>query len=215
VASSTTTETQGAQQDPDTPTRIGGWLFRKRTSLPVPIILALVLIPAPGQSRGIGGLAAAGLLLVAAGESLRLWGVHHIGAISRTRTDSLGPLIDSGPFALVRNPLYIGNLMLWVGVTVSSGLVWLVPFVAVLLGFEYHAIVRWEERLLDNRMGLVYRDYLRRVPRWVPLLAAAPRGGRRAHASACSWRDTFFSERGTLLAIVGGYVLLALKGRFL
>jgi protein-S-isoprenylcysteine O-methyltransferase Ste14 len=214
VPPSTTTEAQGAQQDPDTLTRIGGWLFRKRTSLPVPIILALVLIPAPGPSS-IGGLAAAGGLLVAIGEALRLWGVHHIGAISRTRTDRLGPLIDSGPFALVRNPLYVGNFLLWVGFTLSSGLVWLVPLVAVLLGFEYHAIVRWEERLLEDRMGLVYRDYTRRVPRWVPRLQAGPNGGRSADASAFPWRETLFSERGTLLAIVGGYVLLGLKARVL
>jgi protein-S-isoprenylcysteine O-methyltransferase Ste14 len=214
VPPSTTTEAQGAQQDPDTLTRVGGWLFRKRTSLPVPIILALVLIPAP-REWNFGGLAAAGGFLVAVGEALRLWGVHHIGTISRTRTDRLGPLIDSGPFAWVRNPLYVGNFLLWVGFTLSSGLVWLAPLVALLLGFQYHAIVRWEERLLDDRMGLVYRDYVRRVPRWVPRLAAGPGGGRSAQASAFPWRDSLFSERGTLLAIAGGYLLLGLKARFL
>ncbi len=60
---------------------------------------------------------------VGAGELLRLWAVRHIGVISRTRSDRLGPLISTGPFGWVRNPLYIGNLALWSGFTVSAGLV--------------------------------------------------------------------------------------------
>ncbi len=97
-----------------------------------------------------------------------MWGVHHIGSISRTRSDRLGPLIDSGPFAMVRNPLYLGNILLWLGFAVSARLPWLVPIVLVLLLLEYHAIVRWEERLLETRIGDSYRQYMQRVPRWIP-----------------------------------------------
>jgi protein-S-isoprenylcysteine O-methyltransferase Ste14 len=207
------TETQPGQQDPDMTTRIGGWLFRKRTSLPIPVVLALLLVPAAAKAGDSTRLMAGGALLVAAGEVIRVWGVHHIGAVSRTRTDRLGPLIDTGPFALVRNPLYIGNLLLWVGFTVSSTLLWLVPIVILLLGLEYHAIVRWEERLLQTRMGQVYRDYMRRVPRWLPRLAGA-RGARGSHGTigpGFSWTETLFSERGTLLAIVAGYGVLWVK----
>src|SRR5262245_64531426 len=88
-----------------------------------------------------------GILLVAAGELVRLTAVHHIGAISRTRSDRLGPLVESGPFAHTRNPLYLGNILLWLGFTVSARLLWLTPIVFLLLAAEYHAIVRWEERL--------------------------------------------------------------------
>ena len=90
------------------------------------------------------------MLTVAAGEAVRLWAVHHIGAISRTRSDRLGPLIDSGPFAHVRNPLYLGNILLWLGFALSAHLLWLAPIVVMLLAFEYHAIVRWEETLLAD-----------------------------------------------------------------
>ena len=48
--------------------------------------------------------------------------VHHIGVISRTRSDRLGPLVASGPFALVRNPLYLGNIALWVGFALTARL---------------------------------------------------------------------------------------------
>lgn len=197
---------------------MGGWLFRRRSAIPLPIV-ALLLIPSSGPSAPAClscpscpscPTRLAGLLLVLAGELLRLWAVRHIGVISRTRSDRIGPLVDSGPFACVRNPLYLGNILLWVGFTLSAGLVWLAPLVAALLAFEYHAIVRWEERLVDSRIGAPYRAYKARVPRWLPRPAA-----RRPTPTLplFSWRQTFFSERGTLIAIAAGYAVLAIKDR--
>ncbi len=135
----------------------------------------------------------------------------HIGAISRTRSDRLGPLIASGPFARVRNPLYLGNILLWMGFAVAARLLWLAPVVVLLLALEYHAIVRWEEQLLTTRIGEPYVRYTREVPRWVPSLTpdtSTPAG------TTFSWKQTVFSERGTLLAIGAGFVLLWLKARF-
>ena len=204
-------ETQSTEQVPDTVVRIGGWLFRKRTSIPLPIVAALLLIP-PVSDRSDAWLVWAGLPIVLAGEFIRLWGVHHIGSVSRTRTERLGPLIDHGPFAKVRNPLYVGNILLWIGFAVSARLVWLAPVVFALLAVEYHAIVRWEERLLVGRMGDPYRQYLERVPRWIPKWSGRSASGEDA---AFSWRQTFYSERGTLIAIAAGYLLLALKASLL
>ena len=81
-----------------------------------------------------------------------------------------------------------------------------------LLGLEYHAIVRWEEALLESRLGQAYRDYAERVPRWVPSLGRGDRGLRRLK-EGFSWRATFFSERGTFIAIALGYLVLWLKLR--
>src|SRR5437773_684606 len=105
--------------------RVGGWLFRHRTALPVPLVLALLVIPDDPQWGPATVIA--GLVLTAAGESVRLWAVHHIGAVSRTRSDRLGPLIADGPFGIVRNPLYIGNIALWLGFALTARLVWLAP----------------------------------------------------------------------------------------
>src|SRR5437870_3145881 len=82
--------------------RFGGCLFRYRTSIPVPIVIALLLLPAPHLAHPLF-FDAAGIALVALGELIRLWAVRHIGVISRTRSDRLGPLVSTGPFALVRN----------------------------------------------------------------------------------------------------------------
>jgi protein-S-isoprenylcysteine O-methyltransferase Ste14 len=190
---------------------------------PVPLALAVLLLPVAGESWS-AAIVTVGVALVASGEALRLWGVRHIGAISRTRTDRLGPLVDDGPFAVVRNPLYLGNIALWVGFALIARLVWLAPALALVLGLEYHAIVTWEERLLTSRLGDAYRDYTTRVPRWIPnLLRTRHRRSAGPYSQevpappeslAYSWRDTFFSERGTLIAIAAGYGLLWIKARF-
>jgi protein-S-isoprenylcysteine O-methyltransferase Ste14 len=184
--------------------RFGGWLFRRRTWLPVPLALALLLIPA--SRRPSFALETLGATLVVAGELLRLWGVRHIGVISRTRGDRLGPLVDDGPFAYVRNPLYLGNIALWVGFALCAGVIWMAPLLLVVLGVAYHAIVRWEEGLLASRMGAPYLDYMTRVPRWIPRWRAAETPPRDL-----SWRATFFSERGTLIAIAVAGGLIAVK----
>ena len=213
----------------DPTTRLGGWLFRHRTALPLPVAAAILGLRA-GQAPPSAALAAIGVAITVAGELLRMWGVHHIGAISRTRADRVGPLVSSGPFARVRNPLYVGNIAIWVGFALTARLVWLAPVIVLLLGLEYHAIVRWEEQLLEDRLGDGYRSYKSRVPRWAPRLFN--RGARRdreeknvqdiSAVSAVSavttdgqsWKATLFSERGTLLAIGLGYLLLWLKARF-
>ncbi len=200
-----------AATQPDTTTRLGGWLFRHRTSLPLPVAIAILTLRI-GQAPPSTFLVGVGVAVTVVGELIRLWGVHHIGAISRTRSERLGPLVASGPFAVLRNPLYVGNIALWVGFALAARLVWLAPVVLVLLALEYHAIVRWEETLLESRLGQVYRDYAARVPRWIPSFTRGERGLRRM-TEGFSWRATLFSERGTLLAIAFGYVLLWLKFR--
>jgi protein-S-isoprenylcysteine O-methyltransferase Ste14 len=152
----------------------------------------------------------AGVALTLLGEGLRLWGVLHIGTISRTRGNRLGPLIVSGPFSIVRNPLYVGNIALWTGLALTGRAPVLAPIMFLLLALEYHAIVHWEERLLEERHGDDYRRYARLVPRWVPRLFADAMPPVPPTAPF-SWRDTFFSERGTLIAIALGYLLLWLK----
>jgi protein-S-isoprenylcysteine O-methyltransferase Ste14 len=209
------------------PAALGGWLFRHRTSIPLPVAVAILVLRV-GEAPPSTPLIVAGVGVTMLGEALRMWGVHHIGVISRTRSDRLGPLIASGPFAILRNPLYVGNIALWVGFALTARLVWLAPVILVLLGLEYHAIVRWEEQLLESRLGDAYRDYAARVPRWLPTFnrrARRERGGETppekdfsasSVASAAkrdpySWRETFYSERGTLLAIAAGYLLLWFK----
>jgi len=151
--------------------------------------------------------ASVGALFVVWGEYLRLWAVRHIGVISRTRSSRLGPLIVGGPYAYVRNPIYVGNLLLWAGVTC-----WydpkLLPVCWLVLLPHYYLMAKWEEHLLRERHDSTFHVYARRVPGWWPYWRRHP---TTLLPAAYTWRETLFSERGTLAALILGATLLAFK----
>lgn len=175
---------------------LGRWLFKYRSFVPIPIAVALVFV----RWRGTSSPAAlvAGPLLVALGQGLRIWAVRHIGTISRTRSTRLGPLVTGGPYALIRNPLYVGNLFLWTGFAVWSRLLWMIPLVWLVFIVEYGAIERWEASSLQGQFSAAYEEYIRAVPKWLPRWSRMGEAFRSRGTHP--WREVFFSERGTLLA---------------
>ena len=189
---------------PDRATTAGGWAFRNRSWLPVPLGIALMAL-SWNSTRSIP-FALAGLIVLVAGQAIRFWAVRHIGPISRTRACRVGPLITSGPYALTRNPLYVGNWCLWTGIVIIAGVPWMLPLIWLAFGLQYGEIVEWEERLIGKRLAR-YRDYAAQVPRWWPKRnwSCAP----SSHpAGVFTWREVLHSERGTLLALVGVLILL-------
>jgi len=187
----------------------GAWLFRYRSFLPVPLALMLLLI----RSGEVDGkvLTAAGALIVLAGQSLRLWAVRHIGTISRTRTTRYGPLMTAGPYAIVRNPLYVGNWLLWTGFAVWSRLLWMLPIAWIVFFVQYRAIANWEAAFIRSKYLTAYDEYAGQVRAWMPRWP--PRAALLAVTPLHPWRDVFFSERGTLLAVALMSLLLTIKQR--
>lgn len=186
--------------------RLGAWAFRQRSWLPVPLGLAVVGLRT-GEMQGPLPLAA-GVALVVVGESMRFWAVRHIGTISRTRTSTRqGPLITSGPFRIVRNPLYLGNWMIWTGLVLASRLLWMLPIAWAVFALQYGTMVIWEEARLRSMFGRQYDRYALDVPRWVPSRPNDLAPLQTKHP----WRAVAFSERGTIAAIVLVGSLLAIK----
>lgn len=189
------------------PGRAGAWAFRQRSWLPVPIALALVLMH-QGQARGAWPLFV-GPAFIVSGQSLRFWAIRHIGAISRTRTTRFGRLVTDGPYALLRNPLYVGNWLLWTGFTIWSALIWMLPIVWAVFVLQYGAITRWEEERLRLHFGPEYDGYARNVRRWQPRWSALSQA--IATSASHPWHEVLFSERGTLAAIALMSLLLTVK----
>lgn len=76
-------------------------------------------------------------------------------------------LVTNGPFSFSRNPIYLANTMLMIGAGLIAGIVWLIllaPFAA--FATTKLAIER-EEQHLQARFGKRYRDYSKKVRRWV------------------------------------------------
>ena len=188
---------------------LGGFVFKYRSFVPVPIALVLVFVHYGATTASWAPVA--GALLVVLGQGVRLWAVRHIGTISRTRANRYGPLISDGPYALVRNPLYIGNFCLWIGFVVWSRLLWMLPVAVAIFQVEYVAITGFEASLLRDKYPEAYARYAAAVPAWIPRLSNLP--DALASRGSHPWREVFFSERGTLIAVAVMTALLLLKGR--
>lgn len=147
-----------------TAARIGAWLFRYRGFLPIPFLLVPLLAPGTQTVRGW----VIGAALIVAGEVFRMMGVAAAGTVTRRRSRDVQRLVDYGIFGWVRNPLYIGNLLIWIGFVVGSGVLWFLPIAIVLFAIEYTLIVRYEEGVLESIFGAEYLAYKARTPRWFP-----------------------------------------------
>lgn len=104
-----------------------------------------------------------GAALMILGELVRLWA---LGFVERKGTK----LSMSGPYALTRNPLYVGNFLLGLGVIVICAN-WILAAIYI-IGYTvmYLGTIRNEEMELQQRFGKVYEDYCKNVPRLFPRL---------------------------------------------
>ena len=138
------------------------WAFKYRGGVWTALFVIILALARPESSR-----VAAGIVLVALGQLLRFWGA---GCIKRYRGEEVKAeeLAMWGPYALVRNPLYVGNGLIGLGWGWIAGfwptVVFLVTF-WVLYGL---LIVPHEEAFLRGKFGLAYEDYCARVGRFFP-----------------------------------------------
>ncbi len=97
-----------------------------------------ILVSAAGRPRATWFIV--GFILVIIGIAIRLWASGHIKKDKVLATD--------GPYAIVRHPLYVGNIMLGLGFAIASGLWWSFPLlIGFLIGFYPPAIRREDEKL--------------------------------------------------------------------
>ena len=141
-------------------------IFRVRSYTPIPFIIIILFFAQPTSLSLLFGL-----LCTLLGECIRFWGVGIIGSETRTTEKVDGSsLYTSGPFSYVRNPLYIGNMMMYSGIAIMSN-VWLPLFPLLVIVFfivQYNIIVHLEEEFLTKKFGEEYRQYCTQVPRFLP-----------------------------------------------
>jgi protein-S-isoprenylcysteine O-methyltransferase Ste14 len=110
------------------------------------------------------------LLLVAAGLAGVVWtlALHFVRTSQRVRWERTpGYLLIRGPYQFTRNPMYLAELVLWLGWALFYGSVAVFIACVVLWVMMNFVAVPREERELEARFGEAYRDYKRTVPRWL------------------------------------------------
>ena len=109
----------------------------------------------------------------------------------------------------MRNPLYVGNLLIWLGFVIGSGVLWFVPIALVLFAVEYSLIVRYEEGVLESIFGAEYVEYKRHTPRWLP------RPPKLVAKGEHDWGEALRSEVSTFAQYVALAVAFWIKARLL
>jgi protein-S-isoprenylcysteine O-methyltransferase Ste14 len=168
---------------------LGTLLFRFRSFTPVPVILALGALvwwtrgtPGPGGALVDAVLDVAGLLVAFAGQALRFYtlGLVPEGTSGQGFQLEASTLNTRGPYAHVRNPLYLGNLGIVLGLLLVVHNPWAYPLTLGFFFGEYFFIIRAEEAFLRQRFGEAFEDFCARVPRWIPRLSPAFAGRLRS-----------------------------------
>jgi len=180
--------------------------FKLRSYTPIPLLVVLILTADPALTPFLWGL---GLILL--GESLRVWAVAHAGGATRTREVGAPMLVTSGPFAHTRNPLYVANAVIYIGIALLAGghPAWIAGALAF-VAIQYSAIVSLEEETLTKLFDAEYRFYQRHVPRWgVRLLPWSWSLPRRP-----DWRDSWRNEKHTRANLIIALAVFGLMGSF-
>jgi protein-S-isoprenylcysteine O-methyltransferase Ste14 len=115
---------------------------------------------------------ATGILILLAGSMLRRYCFRTLGRYftANVRVQADQPVIEDGPYRLVRHPSYTGGMIMYLG----TGLAltnWLSTLILLGMGaLTYAYRVRVEERALGNSIGRPYLEYMRRTKRFVPFV---------------------------------------------
>lgn len=141
-------------------------IFRYRSYTPIPFVILMLIF----ENATVTSLIV-GFVIAVSGELIRLWGVSWAGSETRTTRGVGGTyLVISGPFGHVRNPLYVGNILMYFGLGIMSmSLFPYLQIVAILFFIiQYQFIVKEEEGFLINKFENDYQKYLQNVPRFFP-----------------------------------------------
>ena len=76
-------------------------------------------------------------------------------------------LVTTGPFGITRNPMYLANTLLLIGVAFVTGIVWFLPLAFIAAFATQKVAIEREEKMLAAKFGKKYRDYAKRVRRWI------------------------------------------------
>lgn len=103
-----------------------------------------------------------GIALILIGIGGRLWSILYIGGRKSAE------VVTTGPYSVMRNPLYFFSTIAAVGIGTQTGSAIVAVASAVLCAAAFHIVTLREERHLTTVLGAPYKDYVARVPRFFP-----------------------------------------------
>jgi protein-S-isoprenylcysteine O-methyltransferase Ste14 len=160
--------------------KLGNWLFRWRSYLPLATIglflLGLRYFTYPYDLHELDQLWEILCLLISSlGFAIRFITAGTIprGTSGRnTRKQVAEQLNTTGMYSLVRHPFYLGNFIIWLGISLFLRLWWVSISLILIFTIIYGLIIVAEERFLQNKFGQAYRDWAGKTPVFLPRFKA-------------------------------------------
>lgn len=138
-----------------------------------------------------------GMVLIFLGEGIRIWAAGHL--------QKNEVLTVTGPYAYVKNPLYIGSIFITTGFCIMADNIYLLAAAFFMFCFHY---IPYKKKVegdrLKNRFGNQYEDYDEKVPEYLPRT-------KRYSDQKGSWQVKHFienSEEGILVIVLAGIFLV-------
>lgn len=193
--------------------KLGNFLFRYRNGL-FPLVYLLLFFKSPPVFAGIYLPLFLGLGVALSGQAIRAVtiGLDYIVRGGKNRRVYAEELVTGGLFAHCRNPLYLGNFLILLGVGLASNSV---LFLAIGIPFflvAYTAIISAEENFLRTKFGPAFDDYCRRVNRIIPNLSGI---GATLSGMRFNWPRLVTAEYGSAFIWVAAMTLVTLKNLWL
>jgi protein-S-isoprenylcysteine O-methyltransferase Ste14 len=187
---------------------IGHFLFQYRNAL-FPVACLPLFLPGaePFQDTLVATLL--GALVACLGQLVRAItiGYRYVIRGGRGRKVYAEDLVTDGVYAHVRNPMYVGNLLIVIGVALAANSWPTITLGIPLAVFMYVCIVAAEEEYLRGRFGEAFESYCRDVPRWLPRSVAL---FREPGVLTFRWRRVLVKEYGTPFGWISAIIVVTL-----
>lgn len=195
----------------------GEWLFRWRSYLPL-LLIVLFLLACVGLRHPQGSLARGGwweifcLAVSFAGLGVRILtgGYVPVGTSGRNVKGQIADYLNTtGAYSLVRHPLYLGNFLIWLGISLFWGLWWLSLIIVLILWLYYERIMFAEEEFLREKFGADFTAWAEKTPAFIP------KWGHWVKPNLpFSWKTAIRKEYNAFFAMMVVFTLLKIVEEF-
>lgn len=193
----------------------GNWLFRWRSYLPL-IMIVIVLVAMsyfeyPGHSEEYDDIWEIICMLVSfSGVGLRFFTIGYTPkgtSGTNTRNQIAEILNTAGMYSIVRHPLYLGNFIIWFGLSAFFHLWWFSLIVILIFWLYYERIIFSEEEFLLEKFGNYYSEWAEKTPAFIPDIRKW-----RSSGMAFSFRKAVKNEYKSLFAVIVSFTVLEIIG---
>ena len=124
-----------------------------------------------GFNYDIGITKYLGIVPIIIGGILMIWSMQKFAVFGRGTPAPIAPpsrLVTYGPHAVVRNPIYVGAILVLIGESIVFQSYVMIGYALSVWLFMHLFVVLYEEPTLKSKFGEEYEDYRLKVPRWIP-----------------------------------------------